>query len=115
MDDMQQRNGEMDGRICLITGATSGIGLVTAHELAARGATLALVGRNEAKTRAVVEDIRQQTGNTQVEYLLADLTSQAAIRELAAAFQRRYGRLHVLINDAGAVFTRRQETGTARK
>ena len=110
MDAMQQRNGEMDGRICLITGATSGIGLVTARELAARGATLALVGRNEAKTRAVVADIRQQTGNTQVEYLLADLTSQAAIRGLAEAFQRRYGALHVLINDAGAVFTRRQET-----
>src|SRR5689334_11800924 len=64
-EDMQQDRGEisMGGRICLITGATSGIGLVTARELAARGATVAIVGRNETKTRATVEAIRQQTGN----------------------------------------------------
>ena len=109
---MQQDHGEMSmrGRICLITGATSGIGLVTARELAARGATVAIVGRNETKTRATVEAIRQQTGNAEVDYLLADLSSQAAVRGVADAFQRRYGALHVLVNNAGAVFMRRQVT-----
>ena len=109
---MQQDHGEMSmrGRICLITGATSGIGLVTARELAARGATVAIVGRNETKTRATVEAIRQQTGNAEVDYLLADLSSQAAVRGVADAFQRRYGALHVLVNNAGAVFMRRQQT-----
>lgn len=108
---MRQHSGEMSGRICLITGATSGIGLVTARELAARGATVAIVGRNETKTRATVEEIRQQTGNKEVDYLLADLSSQAAIRGMAAAFQRRYGALHILINDAGVLPWHRQETG----
>jgi NAD(P)-dependent dehydrogenase (short-subunit alcohol dehydrogenase family) len=54
----QQHSNDMHGKICLITGATSGIGLVTARELAARGATVALVGRNDTKTRAVVEALR---------------------------------------------------------
>jgi NAD(P)-dependent dehydrogenase (short-subunit alcohol dehydrogenase family) len=107
---MQQQNGEMSGRICLVTGATAGIGLVTARELAARGATVAIVGRNEAKTRSAAEAIRQRTGNNEVDYLLADLSSQAAVRGIADAFQRRYGALHVLVNNAGAVFMRRQKT-----
>ena len=108
---MRQDRGamSMSGRICLITGATSGIGLVTARELAARGATVAIVGRNETRTRAAVEAIRQQTGNSEVDYLLADLSSQAAIRGIADAFQRRYGALHVLVNDAGVMPWRREE------
>ena len=102
--------GEMAGRICLITGATSGIGLVTARALARRGATVALVGRDEARSRAAVEAIRQQTGNSEVDYLLADFGSLAAIRGLAEAFQRRYGALHVLVNNAGVLPWSRQET-----
>lgn len=110
---MQQHSNEsndVSGRICLITGATSGIGLATAHELAERGATVMLVGRNETKTRSVVEDIRQQTGNTGVDYLLADLSSQAAVRGVADAFRRRYGALHVLINNAGVFLWHRRKT-----
>ena len=107
---MRRPDDDMKDKICLITGATSGIGLVTARELAARGATVAVVGRNESKTRAAVEDIRQQTGNNEVDYLLADLSSQAAIRGMAEAFRRRYGELHVLINNAGVLLWRRQET-----
>ncbi|HEU5347202.1 MAG TPA: SDR family oxidoreductase [Ktedonobacterales bacterium] len=107
---MQQHDDDMKGRICLITGATSGIGLVTARELAARGATVAMVGRNESKTRAAVEDIRQQTGNAEVDYLLADFKSPAAIRGVAEAFRRRYGELHVLVNNAGVLLWQRRET-----
>ena len=110
MDERREQRGAMTGRICLITGATSGIGLVTAHELAARGATVALVGRDEARARAAVEAIRQQTGNSEVDYLLADFSSQAAIRGLAEAFRRRYGALHVLVNNAGVICWNRQET-----
>jgi NAD(P)-dependent dehydrogenase (short-subunit alcohol dehydrogenase family) len=110
MDERREQRGAMTGRICLITGATSGIGLVTARELAARGATVALVGRDEARARAAVEAIRQQTGNSEVDYLLADFSSQAAIRGLAEAFRRRYGALHVLVNNAGVICWGRRET-----
>ena len=110
MDERREQRGAMTGRICLITGATSGIGLVTARELAARGATVALVGRDETRARAAAEAIRQQTGNSEVDYLLADFSSQAAIRGLAEAFRRRYGALHVLVNNAGVICWNRQET-----
>lgn len=113
MGDMERQNEqseEMAGRICLITGATSGIGLETARELAARGARVVIVGRNETKTLATVEEIRQQTGNAEVDYLLADFSSQAAVRGLAETFKRRYGELHALVNNAGAIFWQRRET-----
>lgn len=112
---MQQHDDVMKGRICLVTGATSGIGMVTARELAARGATVAIVGRSEAKSRATVEQIRAQTGSGKVDYLLADFASQAAIRGMAEAFQRRYGALHVLVNNAGAVFSARRESADGQE
>lgn len=97
-------------QVVLITGATSGIGLATAHDLAARGATVVLVARNQQKGLAVRDQIRAETGNPKVEVLFADLSSQQAIRELASAFQERYSQLHVLINNAGGIFFRRETT-----
>jgi NAD(P)-dependent dehydrogenase (short-subunit alcohol dehydrogenase family) len=101
----------MDGKICLITGATSGIGLVTARELAARGATVVLAGRDRAKTEGATGRIARETGNASVEYLLADLSSQAEVRRVAEEFKQRHPRLDVLVNNAGALFGRRRETG----
>ena len=100
----------MQGKICLVTGATAGIGLVTARELARMGATVIVAGRNPKKSAAVVEQIKQQTGNPNVEYLLADLSAQKGVRELAEQFKRKYPRLDVLVNNAGAMFLRRQES-----
>jgi NAD(P)-dependent dehydrogenase (short-subunit alcohol dehydrogenase family) len=100
----------MRGRVCLITGATSGIGLVTATALARRGATVMLVARDAARAESTVAAIRQQTGSASVEYLLADLTSQERVRRLAADVTARHGRLDVLVNNAGAIFMRRRET-----
>src|SRR5205807_4447530 len=87
----------MQGKVCLITGATSGIGLVTARELARQGAHVVLVGRNKTKTDAVVAQIQSETGNREVEALLADLSSQEHIHELARQFLERHSRLDVLI------------------
>lgn len=106
----EQQQVVMNGKICMVTGATAGLGQVTALALAAFGATVIVVGRNEIKSGATVEMIKQQTGNTSVDYMLADLSSMAAVRQLAATFQEKYGRLHVLVNNAGALFMRRQET-----
>jgi NAD(P)-dependent dehydrogenase (short-subunit alcohol dehydrogenase family) len=107
---MTTRDTSMQDRVCLLTGATRGVGLATARGLAARGATLTIVGRDPQKTAATAADLRKITGNDTVEYLVADLSSQAEVRKLADAFKARHDRLHVLINNAGAVFTKRQVT-----
>ncbi len=98
----------MQGRICLITGGTNGIGKSTALELARRGATVVIVGRNAQKTAEVVEEIRAASGNRAVDSLLGDLSSQQDVRHLADEFKRKYAHLHVLLNNAGGVFMQRQ-------
>ncbi len=100
----------MDERICLITGATSGIGRVTARELARRGMRVVLIGRDAARAESTAAAITAETGNPAVEYLAGDLSSQAQVRTLADAYRQRHDRLHVLVNNAGAVFARRSAT-----
>ena len=97
----------MQGKICLVTGATSGIGLVTARALAHQGATVVLVGRNPERTTATVSRLQQETGNAHVECLMADLSVQAQVRQLVGEFQRRFARLDVLLNNAGAFVSKR--------
>lgn len=98
----------MEGKICLITGGTNGIGKSTAQVLAKMGATVVIVGRNAPKTAQVVEEIRAASGNENVDSLLADLSSQQEVRRLADEFKSKYPHLHVLLNNAGAVFLQRQ-------
>lgn len=98
----------MNGRICLVTGATNGIGKATAQALAQMGATVVLVGRNAPKTAQIVEEIRAASGNKNVNSLLADLSSQQEVRRLADEFKSKYAHLHVLINNAGGFFMKRQ-------
>lgn len=98
----------MQGKVCLITGSTNGIGKATARTLAQLGATVVIVGRNAEKTAQVVKEIRTASGNKNVDSLLADLSSQQDVRRLADAFKSKYPQLHVLLNNAGAVFMQRQ-------
>jgi NAD(P)-dependent dehydrogenase (short-subunit alcohol dehydrogenase family) len=100
----------MQGKTCLVTGATSGIGKATALALAGLGATVVLVCRNESKGRETARELRAATGNETIDVKVADLSLQRQIRRLAADFNRKYERLDVLVNNAGAMFPHRLET-----
>jgi NAD(P)-dependent dehydrogenase (short-subunit alcohol dehydrogenase family) len=100
----------MDKPICLITGATDGVGKATAAELARKGFAVVLAGRNAAKAEAVTKKIVDTTGNSDVDYLIADLGSLAQLYRLAEEFTLRHRRLDVLINNAGVLMTQRVMT-----
>jgi NAD(P)-dependent dehydrogenase (short-subunit alcohol dehydrogenase family) len=99
----------MEGKLCVITGATSGIGLITAERLAAMGARLVLVGRDPARGEAAIARIRGRAPRTEVSIHYADLSRLDAVRTLASGLNS-LSRIDVLINNAGAMFWRRQVT-----
>jgi NAD(P)-dependent dehydrogenase (short-subunit alcohol dehydrogenase family) len=98
----------LSDRVCLVTGATSGIGRVAATALADMGATVLLTGRDRARGERAVEEIRRRGGTA--EFLQADFASLRAVRELAAEVRSRYRRLDVLLNNAGGVNLERRLT-----
>jgi NAD(P)-dependent dehydrogenase (short-subunit alcohol dehydrogenase family) len=98
---------DMTGKTCLVTGANSGIGKETALGLARTGARVVLVCRNQQKGEQAMADIRREAGSTQLDLLIADMSSFGSVRALAAQVQQRYRRLDVLINNAGAAVARR--------
>ena len=100
----------MTGKVCLVTGANSGIGKATAMGLARMGATLVMVCRSRERGEAAQAEIIGESCNRYVDLLIADLSSQGSIRKLARAFQTKYVELHVLVNNAGAIPNRRRLT-----
>ncbi|HUI90359.1 MAG TPA: SDR family oxidoreductase [Anaerolineales bacterium] len=98
----------MKDRTVLITGASSGIGFESALGLAKLDAEIVMVGRDEGRTAQAAEQVRTQTGNSSVSYLLADLSSLKDVRRVAQEFKDQYKRLDVLLNNAGAVFLSRK-------
>lgn len=96
----------LEDQTILITGATNGIGLITARELAAMGAQVVIAGRDPARAAETVKSIKDTTGNPRVDALVGDLSVQADVRRIAGEFRQRYDRLNVLINNAGGVFYR---------
>ena len=100
----------MDGKLCIVTGATDGIGRVTARVLAERGAEVVLVGRTADKGAEVCEAIRRPSRNGRVRFEQADLSSQAEIRALVERLTAGSAVIDVLVNNVGAVFTDRRES-----
>jgi retinol dehydrogenase 12 len=97
--------------VCLITGATEGVGKATAIELARRGITVVMAARNPVKAEKVKWEIARTTGNTDANYIVADLASLQQVRQLAETFKEQYPHLDILINNAGVVLPTRTVTG----
>ena len=110
MTNVANSTPDMQGKVCLVTGATSGIGEVTAAALAARGAQVIVVGRNQQKAEYTVQQIQSETGSDSVHYLLADFADLQQIQDLVSSFKSQFSRLDVLINNAGAFFNTRRQT-----
>src|ERR1017187_5648460 len=105
---MQEWSG-VAGKRVIITGATGGIGLAAARELAHRGALLSIVARSESRAATAVNLIEAAGGaGKEVEVLFADLSSQASIRKLAGDILTRHPKIDVLVNNAGAINGSRQ-------
>jgi NAD(P)-dependent dehydrogenase (short-subunit alcohol dehydrogenase family) len=102
--------GGMSEKICLITGATSGIGKATAIGLANMGASVVMVGRDQGRGEAALAEIKEGSANASVDLMLADLSSQQEIHRLADEFKEVYPRLDVLINNAGLFRSERVTT-----
>lgn len=101
---------DLGGRTMLVTGATSGLGLVAAQQLAKCGASVVLLGRDEAKTQAVRDRIAEATGNDDVTFVVADMGDLDAVRRVAAEINERFDRLDVLVHNAGALSATRVES-----
>ena len=97
----------MEGKTCLVTGATSGIGEATALGLAELGARVIVSGRSRTRCEATRERIHEATGQ-EVEFLLSDLSDMNQVRQLASEVREGTARLDVLVNNAGAFFLRRK-------
>src|SRR5215217_3196774 len=106
----KRMKGGMGEKVCLITGATSGIGKATAVGLASMGASVVMVGRDRVRGEAVMAEIKEKNANASVDLMLADLSSQEEIHRLADNFKEAYPRLDVLINNAGVIRSKRITT-----
>ena len=100
----------MQGKTIIITGGTGGIGKETAIGLSKLGAHIIITGRNQQRGEQSVAEIRELSGNTKVDLLIADMASQAEIRQLVDEVINRYHRLDVLINNVGVLSAERQLT-----
>ncbi|MCS6809174.1 MAG: SDR family oxidoreductase [Bacteroidota bacterium] len=98
----------LEGKICLITGATSGIGKETARALASMGAHIILPARNLERAERVKADILQTTPRAAIEIMECELASFASITSFVQSFKARYSNLHILINNAGLIETKRK-------
>lgn len=97
----------MEGKICIITGANSGIGKAIAIGLAKMNATLVMLCRDKERGESAQKEIIELTGNNNIDLILCDLSSQKEIRNFAIEFKKNYNNLHVLINNAGVMLSKK--------
>ena len=107
---MSNHNSNMSSKVCLVTGANSGIGKETALALAKMNARVMMVCRDRARGEAALQEVKQQSGNTALELMLCDLSSQKSTRQFADDFKATHDRLDVLVNNAGVYLRKRTLT-----
>jgi len=102
---------QVQGKTAIVTGANTGIGLVTARELAKKGWHVVLACRNQTKAKEAIKTIQSSTGKSaNVDFLPLDLASLRSVREFSSSFLQKYNSLHLLINNAGVFATKFQLT-----
>ncbi len=98
----------MEGKVIIVTGSNSGIGKETTKALAGMGATVVMAVRNRERGEMARAEIAEETGNESVSVMVCDMASRDSIKRFSDEFRSRHDRLDVLINNAGAVFAKRQ-------
>ena len=93
----------MKGKTIFITGSSDGIGKQTAWDLAKKGAKVILHGKDEAKTKAVFEEIQKDTNNQYLDYIVADFSSLKQIKKMGNSLQKKYEKIDILVNNAGVL------------
>lgn len=106
---MDNKNWIKD-KIVIVTGSNSGIGKKTARELNRMGAKVVMMCRNEQRAKEARDEIIEDTGNDDIDIILCDLMNLDSIRSAAAEFKKKYDKLHVLINNAGMIFFKKEFT-----
>jgi NAD(P)-dependent dehydrogenase (short-subunit alcohol dehydrogenase family) len=101
---------EIKGKICVVTGSNSGIGKETALSLAKMGGHVVMVVRSQERGKKARLEIAKQTGSNSIDLMICDLSSMDSIRRFGQEFKSKYDRLDVLINNAGAMFNKREVT-----
>lgn len=101
---------QLVGQVCVVTGASGGVGKETARSLADMGATVVLIARDRTSGEAALAELTQSRATGSVELLVGDLSSQAEVRSLASDLLERHARLHVLVNNAGVALSKRRTT-----
>lgn len=105
--------GSFAPRTVVLTGATSGIGEAAAHALARRATTLVLIGRDRTRLGTVAATLAAEPGGAVVRTHLADLSRLSEVRRLAGDLTQTYPRIEVLVNNAGAYYSRNEKTPEA--
>lgn len=101
---------DMKDKVCIVTGANSGIGKVTAIEIAKKGAKLIMVCRSKERGQEALNDVVKISGNNDVSLMLADMSSQSSILDFTKEFKSKYDRIDVLVNNAGLIVGERKLT-----
>ncbi len=97
----------MDSKLCIITGATDGIGKETAKMLVSQGVYVVIIGRNQEKGEKVREEIKKSELNANVDFIKCDLSIMAQVSDLASVLKKKFKKIDILINNAGAFFSKR--------